>query len=419
MEFKILKREEFKKFSEEHEQESFLQTVELGDLKEELGNIVHYVGVTNKGKLVGATLLLEEKSIMGKKTFYAPRGFLIDYNNLELLKFFTEELKKYIKKHKGFMLTIDPNVIYRVRSSEGEILNDDKDKNDTLVDNLKSLGFTHFGFNTYLEALQVRWEYRLKLDRPYEEISKDFSKSTRKNIESCYKKGLLVRRGKIEDLPSMEEIFESTSKRKDFFSRSLDYYQKMYKHMHDLMTIYIAYLDPDIYLKHTQGLLDEEKKNREQLDEKLKSCCVGPKLQHQIELSDNAINKYSEELEKAKKFKEEYPNGKDVGVLLSMKSGNEYLTLSSGILEEYKNFTPKYALYDYHIKDAYEMGYEYVDFYGITGDFDKSNKYYGIYEFKKGFNGNVVELVGQFTLPVTGFYKFYKTMKTIKHKIKK
>ena len=419
MEFKILKREEFKKFSEEHEQESFLQTVELGDLKEELGNIVHYVGVTNKGKLVGATLLLEEKSIMGKKTFYAPRGFLIDYNNLELLKFFTEELKKYIKKHKGFMLTIDPNVIYRVRSSEGEILNDDKDKNDTLVDNLKSLGFTHFGFNTYLEALQVRWEYRLKLDRPYEEISKDFSKSTRKNIESCYKKGLLVRRGKIEDLPSMEEIFESTSKRKDFFSRSLDYYQKMYKHMHDLMTIYIAYLDPDIYLKHAQGLLDEEKKNREQLDEKLKSCCVGPKLQHQIELSDNAINKYSEELEKAKKFKEEYPNGKDVGVLLSMKSGNEYLTLSSGILEEYKSFTPKYALYDYHIKDAYEMGYEYVDFYGITGDFDKSNKYYGIYEFKKGFNGNVVELVGQFTLPVTGFYKFYKSMKTIKHKIKK
>ena len=419
MEFKILKREEFKKFSGEHDQESFLQTVELGDLKEELGNIVHYVGVTNKGKLVGATLLLEEKSIMGKKTFYAPRGFLIDYNNLELLKFFTEELKKYIKKHKGFMLTIDPNVIYRVRSSEGEILNDDKDKNDTLVENLKSLGFTHFGFNTYLEALQVRWEYRLKLDRPYEEISKDFSKSTRKNIESCYKKGLLVRRGKIEDLPSMEEIFESTSKRKDFFSRSLDYYQKMYKHMHDLMTIYIAYLDPDIYLKHAQGLLDEEKKNREQLDEKLKSCCVGPKLQHQIELSDNAINKYSEELEKAKKFKEEYPNGKDVGVLLSMKSGNEYLTLSSGILEEYKSFTPKYALYDYHIKDAYEMGYEYVDFYGITGDFDKSNKYYGIYEFKKGFNGNVVELVGQFTLPVTGFYKFYKSMKTIKHKIKK
>ena len=419
MEFKVLTKEEFKKFSASHEQESFLQTIELGDLKEELGDVTHYVGVVDKKRIIAATLLLEEKSIMGKKTFYAPRGFLIDYSNLELLKYFTEEIKKYIKKHKGFMLTIDPNVIYRVRSSEGEILDDDKDKNDTLVDNLKSLGFKHFGFNTYLEALQVRWEYRLKLDRPYEEISKDFSKSTRKNIEACYKKGLLVRKGKIEDLPSMEEIFESTSKRKDFFSRSLEYYQKMYKHMHDLMTIYIAYLDPDIYLKHTQGLLDEEKKNREELDEKLKTCCVGPKLQHQIEVSDNLISKYTEEMEKAKKFKEDYPNGKDVGVLLSMKSGDEYLTLSSGILEEYKNFTPKYALYDYHIKDAYELGFKYVDFYGITGDFDKSNKYYGIYEFKKGFNGNVVELVGQFSIKVSGFYNIYNFLKKIKHAIKK
>ena len=69
MEFKVITKEEFKKFSINHEQESFLQTVELGDLKEELGDIVHYVGVIDNKKLVAATLLLEEKSVMGKKTF--------------------------------------------------------------------------------------------------------------------------------------------------------------------------------------------------------------------------------------------------------------------------------------------------------------------------------------------------------------
>lgn len=419
MEFKVLTEDEFRKFSTKHKYESFMQTVELGNLKKELGDIVHYVGVVNNNKLIAAALLLEEKSILGKKTFYSPRGFLIDYEDKELLKFFTEELMKYIKKHKGFMLTIDPNVIYRVRTSDGEIINNDEEKNDTLVNNLKDLGYVHFGFNKYLEALQVRWEYRLKLDRPYEEISKDFGKSTRKNIESCYKKGLLVRKGKIDDLPSMEEIFESTSKRKDFFYRSLEYYQKMYKHMHDLMTIYIAYLDPDIYLSHSEELLKEEEKNNEEVLKKMETSCVGPKLLHQKEISDNLISKYKEEVEKAKKFKEEYPNGKDVGVLLSMKSGDEYLTLSSGILEEYKSFTPKYALYDYHIKDAYELGYKYVDFYGITGDFNKDNKYYGIYEFKKGFNGNVVELVGQFSLKITAFYDTYNALKKLKHKIKK
>ncbi len=419
MKFEAIDEGLFSKFSSSHKYASFMQTVELGNLKKELGDIVHYVGAFKDEKLVAATLILEEKSILGKKTFYAPRGFLIDYEDKELLKYFTEEIKKYIKAHKGFMLTIDPNVIYRVRTSEGEIINNDEDRNDVLINNLKELGYQHFGFNTYLEARQVRWEYRLKLDRPYEEISKDFYKSTRKNIEACYKKGLLVRKGKIEDLPSMEEIFEKTSKRKDFFYRSLEYYQKMYNHMHNLMTIYIAYLDPDIYLSHSEDLLKEEEKNNAEIQKKMETCCVGEKLLHQKEVSDNLITKYKEEVEKAKKFKEEYPDGKDVGVLLSLKSGDEYLTLSSGILEEYKNFTPKYALYDSHIKDAYELGYKYVDFYGITGDFDKSNKYYGIYEFKKGFNGNVVELVGQFSLKVTKFYDTYNALKKIKNKIKK
>lgn len=418
MEFKIITEKEFKTFAEIHDQESFMQTVELGNLKKELGNKVHYLGVIKNKKIIAATLLLEENSVLQKKTFYAPRGFLIDYNDMELLTFFTNNIKKFIKEKKGFMLTIDPNVIYQIRTSDGDII-EEETKNDTLIDNLKTLGYKHFGFNKYLEALQVRWEYRLELNKPYEEIKANFSKSTRKNIDACYKKGLLVRRGKIEDLPTMSEIFECTSKRKDFFYRSLEYYQKMYKHMKDLMTIYIAYLDPNIYLEHTENMLKEEEKNNKQIEEKMKNSCVGQKLKNQKETSDKLIEKYKEELEKAKRFKKENPNGKDVGVLLSMKSGNEYLTLSSGVLEEYKNFTPKYAMYDYHIKDAYEMGYKYIDFYGITGDFDKNNKYYGIYEFKKGFNGNVVELVGQFSLKVTNFYNIYMILKKIKNKLKK
>ena len=418
MEFKIITEKEFKTFAEIHDQESFMQTVELGNLKKELGNKVHYLGVIKNKKIIAATLLLEENSVLQKKTFYAPRGFLIDYNDMELLTFFTNNIKKFIKEKKGFMLTIDPNVIYQIRTSDGDII-EEETKNDTLIDNLKTLGYKHFGFNKYLEALQVRWEYRLELNKPYEEIKANFSKSTRKNIDACYKKGLLVRRGKIEDLPTMSEIFECTSKRKDFFYRSLEYYQKMYKHMKDLMTIYIAYLDPNIYLEHTENMLKEEEKNNKQIEEKMKNSCVGQKLKNQKETSDKLIEKYKEELEKAKRFKKENPNGKDVGVLLSMKSGNEYLTLSSGVLEEYKSFTPKYAMYDYHIKDAYEMGYKYIDFYGITGDFDKNNKYYGIYEFKKGFNGNVVELVGQFSLKVTNFYNIYMILKKIKNKLKK
>ncbi|MBR4262773.1 MAG: peptidoglycan bridge formation glycyltransferase FemA/FemB family protein [Bacilli bacterium] len=419
MEFTTLTEKEFRDFTKDYEQTSFMQSIELANLKRELGSIPHLVGVKKNKKVIAATLILEEKSILGQKTFYAPRGYLIDYHDFDLLKYFSDELIKYVKKHKGFRITIDPNVVYRFRSSEGEILNEDKDKDDLTMENLKKLGYKYFGFNLYTETYQVRWEYRLKLDEDYETKKQKFSKSTRKNIDASYKKGLKVRVGKIEDLDSMTEIFDVTSKRKDFQSRSLEYYKKMYKHMKDLMTIYIAYLDPDVYLKDTEELLHEAEKEKEVIEEKMKTSIVGSKLTNQKESNLKQIEKYKEELEVAKKFKKENPNGKDIGALLSLRSGKEYLTLSSGMLKEYGRFTPKYAMYDAHIKDAYKEGFEWVDFYGITGDFNKDSKYYGMYEIKKGFNGNVVELIGQFEIKTGFVYNIYNLGKKVKNIIKR
>ena len=152
---------------------------------------------------------------------------------------------------------------------------------------------------------------------------------------------------------------------------------------------------------------------------KMEKDMVGAKLLSQKENALKQIAKYEKELEEAKKFKEENPNGKDIGCLLSLKSGNEYLTLSSGTLAEYRKFTPKYLMYEHHIKEAYKEGFEYCNFYGITGDFDPNGRYYGIYEFKKGFNGNVIEYIGEFEIKVSLFYNVYKILKKIKSLIRR
>lgn len=418
LQFVNLTKKEYQQFFEQHELSSFMQTIQLGNLKEELGDIVHYVGVKENHQVLAATLILEQTSFFKFKTFYAPRGFLIDYHNKELLTFFTDNLKKYVKERKGFRIIIDPNLVYRFRNNDGSIMEDDN-KDDVAFNNLISLGYKHFGFNIYIETLQARWGYRLKLDRPYDELKKNFSKSTRKNIETCYKKGLQVRKGTIDDLDSMTELFDTTARRKDFQSRTLAYYKKMYKHMSDLMNIYIAYIDPEVYIKSVKESLETEKKHNQEIIKKMDTSMVGNKLKNQKEVSDNLIKKYQNELKEAEEFKKNNPNGKDIAALLSMKSGRQYLTLSSGSLEDYRKFTPKYAMYDYHIKDAYEMGYEWIDFYGISGCFDKEDKFYGIYEFKKGFGGNVIELIGQFELKVTNVYNIYNFLKKVKNIIKK
>ena len=413
MEFCILTETEFKNFIKNNPMASFMQTVELSNLKKELGSKIHFVGIKKNNKIIAGSMIQEDATILNKKMFYAPRGLIVDYHDKDLLTFFTRELKKYIKKNKGFIFTMDPNVVYRVRTSEGDIDPNNKADDET-INNLLLLGYKHYGLNLYLDTLQARWCYRMELNEDYESKKVKFSKTTRKNIDFCIKKGLMVREGSINDLEVMTEIFDITSKRKDFFSRSLDYYQKMYHHMKDLMTIYIAYLDPDIYYNHTLNLLEEAKKNHKVILEKMKTGMVGSKLLNQKETSEKQIDKYKKELEKAKKFKTENPNGKDVGCLLSLRSGNEYLTLSSGVLVEYREFTPKYLMYEHHIKEAYKEGFKYCNFYGITGDFDPKGKYYGIYEFKKGFNGNVIEYIGQFELKISGFYTIYKLLKKIR-----
>ena len=60
------------------------------------------------------------------------------------------------------------------------------------------------------------------------------------------------------------------------------------------------------------------------------------------------------------------------------------------------------------------------NFYGIDGNFDKNNnEMYGIYEFKRGFGGNVEELIGEFDLIINKFwYRTYKIAFGAYHKIK-
>ena len=56
-----------------------------------------------------------------------------------------------------------------------------------------------------------------------------------------------------------------------------------------------------------------------------------------------------------------------------------------------------------------ENKYKVYNFYGISGNFDKDNERYGVFDFKKGFNATVDELIGEFDLPISKFWYFLYT----------
>ncbi len=423
MKFIILNEKEYDKFARKHKLISIYQMVKWGELKKTNGWTPHFVGLTDNEKLVAATMLLEKKTAIKKSLFYAPRGFLIDFSNHKQLTYFVAKIKDYIEKQKGFMLKIDPNWIYQIRDNNGFEIGK---KDLKTINLLKELGFKHLGFNKEFENMQPRFLCRFKLQETYNKTLESFYKSTKRNIEIAEEKSVVVREGSDDDINIVMDLLDETAARKNFALRTSDYYDTMFKLFKNESKIFIAAIDTKSYLSNIENRWVEEKKEKECIEAKMKREIVGKSLRKQLELSNNKLLKLNDEIKYAKTLVKE-ADYIDIGALFSTFIGNEGITFMSGINDDYRKFNPKYAMYNAHIKEGFKRGLEYINFYGISGNFDKTSKNYGIYELKKGFNTEVIELIGEFDLIVNKFdyflyhiaLKFYTGFKKLLHKVKR
>lgn len=94
MKIKVLTNDEFLEFSKRFRPSSMYQTVEYALTMNNNRYDSLLVGLVDDDKLLAASLILVQK-INGFRYASAPRGFLIDYNNTELLTTFTKLLKKF------------------------------------------------------------------------------------------------------------------------------------------------------------------------------------------------------------------------------------------------------------------------------------------------------------------------------------
>ena len=90
MNFVELTEKEYQKYWENHPLKTFLSAVEIGKLRKKSNWNVSYVGVKEDKKIIAATMLLSHKRKFNTYEFYSPRCFLIDFNNQELVEYFTK-----------------------------------------------------------------------------------------------------------------------------------------------------------------------------------------------------------------------------------------------------------------------------------------------------------------------------------------
>ena len=407
MDFVELTEKEYQKFWENHPLKTFLSAPKIAKLREKSNWKSYFVGVKENKKVVAAALLLSHKRKFNVNEFYSPRGFLLDYNNKELLTFFVEKVKEFAKSKNGYILRIDPYVIYKQRDINGDIVEGGED-NSHVVEHLTSLGFKKVKTEN---MEQVGWMFSLGLEgKTEEQILKEMKPNTRNTIRKAEKLGITMTELSYDELDRFQNIMEETGERKNFAVRNVEYFQNMYNLFHESNEVkyYVTELNLKEYIKR----LNDETKEKE---EKLSNLGDAKYNDGQRKNISSEIESLKKRIDDAKEIMDK--TNKDIITLsgsMFILIDPEIIYLSSGNYEEYMRFNSQYLIQWELIKYGIKNNFKKHNFYGIPANINEHPKDYGIYEFKKGFNGYVEELIGEFELPLKKEYYLIKLLKKLK-----
>lgn len=406
--FEELTEKEFTDFVETRPEKNFFQTVMMKNRIAKNDLETYLVGVKENGSVIGASFIAETgHHFMGKKTYEAYKGFILDYHNHQLLKFMTEEVKKFLKNKNGLRLIIDPYIVNVSRDMDANEI-DGVDNRDVRK-YLEELGYR---YNE--DGEQVKWCYCLDINgKSSEELFNEMRPSTRNNINKTISKFKLnIRTLERNQLAEFKKITSDTCERRDFMDKTLEYYQDMYDFFGDDVTFKICELNCDTYIKS----LEEENENLKRRVEELSDSSSNKKKK---ETMRKDIENNLKKIDDTKNLKEKKGNIIPLSAAMFVLYGDEIVYLFSGSYEELMKFCGQYRLQWEIIKYAADHGYKRYNFYGIQDVFNPQGKDYGVYEFKKGFGGYVEELLGSFILPLSFETTIYDLLRKLKGIVKK
>lgn len=420
VQLEILTEKEYINFIKKQENSLFFQSIEWAKFKNNTGWDYEIVGMKENNKVVAAALLLGKKlPYINKLFYYSPRGYVLDYNNYDLIEKFTILLKKYLKTKKAIFLKINPYIEYQKRDKDGNIVSEEN--KDKLIKFLKKKGYVHYGFYKKFEEkkeLEPRWLSVLSLEsKTKDEIVSSMRSTTRWMVNKSQKNFITIREAGYEDLSEFKKIMEHTAERRSFEDRPLSYYQEMYKELNktDMYKLLFANID-------LNALKNNYLKEIEHLNQRINNVKNNPKKQNQILEFNSQIESFEKNIKQIDIEIEKYGENPLISAGLYLSYGEQIVYLFGASYKEFMNYGAQYLMQYKIIDYALENNYKKLNFYGIDGDFSKDSKHYGLFDFKRGFNAEVVELIGEFDLVGNKFYywlyKFlfnlYKMLKKIK-----
>ncbi len=404
MEIKLLTNAEFLEFTKTFQPSSIYQTTNYAFTMHEQGYESMFVGLLDNNEIKAASLILVYK-VNGFKYGLVPRGFLINYNDEELVANFTKLLKKFLGKKDIVAIKVNPMIIRKIYDSRGRT-SFSNNLYDITFQRLTKLGYFHLGYNNNFEALKPRFEAIINLDLNFVQLFGNMDKSTRNKIRKATRDGIKVYHGNKEDL---EHLYLQT---KNKYPRDLNYFKDLYTFFSkdNLIDFYYSKLDTTEYLKYTQdkynNYLSQSKNlsnlliNEGQNSDKIINKKLG---------IDKLVVKYRNQLAEATNFLKEYPNGIVIASALVIKWQNEVHVVMDGYDNKFRKFGAKQLLFWKIIGRYAKLGFKRLNLGGVSNINQLNNRYKGLNKFKMGFNSSIIEYIGDFELITNNpLYFMYK-----------
>ena len=418
MELVQLTKEEFRVFSEARDDYNIWQSVDMAEMREIAGFPCEFVGLKRDGELAAAGML-SYRTVMGFRQYYAPRGFLVDFNDHELLTCFLTEVKKYCKKHHALSIRFDPYIPYKERNLDGELVEGGFD-NSAIVETILKCGYQHHGFTRGIDlSRECRWMYTIPLKGHTEEsLLASFERNARRSVQRTIKYRIYTKELDESNVDEFIRVAVATGERRGFEVRTPEYYRNLLKHFgsrgHAMFLS--AVINMDYYLESIRADAAEEQKVIDDCNVKLARNPDSVKINKRKKISEDVLASYDKRIEEALKIQKEKGNEIALSSSVFFVNKNEIMCLLAGVYEEYKQFASPFALHWQMMKYGIEHGIGRYNLYGISGIFDESADDYGVYLFKKEFNGEVVELIGEFEASCSFMNGIYKTLSRIKNR---
>ena len=179
--------------------------------------------------------------------------------------------------------------------------------------------------------VQFRNTLTIDLSLSEDELLAAMSGNTRRKVRLAQKKGVEIRPATVEDLPLLYQLYRVTGERDKFLIRPLEYYQRAWR---EFMSAGLAH-----------GLIAEYR---------------GQALAH----------------------------------VILFHFGRKCWYFYGASSNEERGRMPNYALQWEAIKWAQAQGYAVYDMWGAPDVFDESDRMWGVYQFKRGFRGQLVRHIG-------------------------